>query len=211
MALTLAHVRALVAVADRASFTEAATDLGISQSAVSHAVLGLEKEIGGRVVLINEYTRVMPAEKASANAANLKKWEGYTNDTQKLGGEIAAEAAKGAGADKAVLGKKLKALDASCTACLRGIAKENTEFCRFPITLAHGVLPVFDHRSLRVAFALGSRSPDKPGSWDLFSLDLDSDVSVFLSEGDRVPVDHSSGCDLRRFLLHLLESRHWIA
>jgi DNA-binding transcriptional LysR family regulator len=50
MAFTLAQLRALVAVADRASFTEAAVELGISQSAVSHAVLGLEKEVGGRML-----------------------------------------------------------------------------------------------------------------------------------------------------------------
>jgi cytochrome c556 len=59
----------------------------------------------------------MPAERATANAANLKKWEGYSNDTQKLASEIAAEAGKGAGANKDGLAKSLKALDASCTAC----------------------------------------------------------------------------------------------
>ncbi len=50
MAITLAQLRAVVTVAERASFTDAATDLGISQSAVSHAVLGLEKEVGGRLL-----------------------------------------------------------------------------------------------------------------------------------------------------------------
>jgi len=74
-------------------------------------------DIAARTVLINEYARKMPAEKASANPANLKKWEGYLNDTEKLAVEIAADVAKGAGADKAALTKKLKALDASCTAC----------------------------------------------------------------------------------------------
>lgn len=74
-------------------------------------------DIGARVVLISHYTLKMPAERASANPANLKKWEGYSNGTQKLATEIAAEAGKGAGADKAALAKKLKALDASCTAC----------------------------------------------------------------------------------------------
>lgn len=50
MAVTLPQLRALVAVVDRASFTDAATELGVSQSAVSHAVHGLEREIGGSVV-----------------------------------------------------------------------------------------------------------------------------------------------------------------
>ena len=48
MGVTLPQLRALVTVVDRASFTDAATKLGVSQSAVSHAVLGLEKEVGGR-------------------------------------------------------------------------------------------------------------------------------------------------------------------
>jgi len=51
MALTLPQLRALVTVVDSGSFTGAADRLGLSQSAVSHAVAGLEKEVGGRVVL----------------------------------------------------------------------------------------------------------------------------------------------------------------
>ncbi|HET6576433.1 MAG TPA: cytochrome c [Fimbriiglobus sp.] len=74
-------------------------------------------DIGARVVLVSHYALKMPAERATANAANRKKWEGYSNETQKLASEIASAAAKGAGADKAALAKKLKALDASCTAC----------------------------------------------------------------------------------------------
>ncbi len=74
-------------------------------------------EMAARTVLICQYAHQMPAEKASANPANLKKWAGYTDDTAKLAREIADEAAKGAGANKGVLSKKLKALDASCTAC----------------------------------------------------------------------------------------------
>jgi hypothetical protein len=71
-------------------------------------------DLGARIVLVSHYTLKMPAEKASANAANKKKWDGYSNDTEKLAAEIATEAAKGDGAG---LAKKLKALDASCTAC----------------------------------------------------------------------------------------------
>lgn len=74
-------------------------------------------DIGARIVLISHYTAKMPAEKAAANPSNKKKWDGYSNDTQKLAAEIATAAGKGAGADKAALSKKLKALDASCTAC----------------------------------------------------------------------------------------------
>lgn len=50
MALTLAQLRSLAAVADSGSFTRAAGELGVGQSAVSHAVAALEREIGGRLV-----------------------------------------------------------------------------------------------------------------------------------------------------------------
>ncbi|MFC4241780.1 LysR family transcriptional regulator [Gryllotalpicola reticulitermitis] len=50
MALTLVQLRALVAAADQGSFTDAASELGVSQSAISHAVHGLEREVGGRVL-----------------------------------------------------------------------------------------------------------------------------------------------------------------
>ncbi|GAA4675998.1 LysR family transcriptional regulator [Phytohabitans rumicis] len=46
----LAQLRALVAVADRGGFTRAATELGLTQSAVSHAVAALERELGHRLV-----------------------------------------------------------------------------------------------------------------------------------------------------------------
>lgn len=50
MGVTLSQLRALVQVVDRGSFTEAADELQVSQSAVSRAVLGLEHEVGGRVL-----------------------------------------------------------------------------------------------------------------------------------------------------------------
>jgi len=50
MKITLAQLRALVATVDRGSFTLAAATLGIGQSAVSHAVAGLEREVGGQVL-----------------------------------------------------------------------------------------------------------------------------------------------------------------
>jgi DNA-binding transcriptional LysR family regulator len=48
--MNLAQLRALVAVADRGGFTRAAVDLGLTQSAVSHAVAALERELGQRLV-----------------------------------------------------------------------------------------------------------------------------------------------------------------
>ncbi len=51
MALTIQQLRALVAVIDRGSFTQAAEDLRVSQSAVSHAIASMERELGGPLVL----------------------------------------------------------------------------------------------------------------------------------------------------------------
>src|SRR5258708_31599579 len=50
MALELRHLRCLVAIADTATFTDAAIELGISQAAVSRNVLALEKVLGVRVL-----------------------------------------------------------------------------------------------------------------------------------------------------------------
>ncbi len=49
--MNLAQLRALVAVADQASFTGAAAALGLTQSAVSHTVASLEKELAVPLVL----------------------------------------------------------------------------------------------------------------------------------------------------------------
>jgi len=49
--LKLSQLRALVAIADRGSFSEAALHLELSQSAVSHAIATLEDELG--VLLLN--------------------------------------------------------------------------------------------------------------------------------------------------------------
>ena len=51
MSIGIPQIRAFVAVADRASFSEAADELGVSQSAVSHAVAALER-VTARPVLI---------------------------------------------------------------------------------------------------------------------------------------------------------------
>ncbi len=50
MDLTLSQLRALIAVLDGGSFTEAAAKLRMSQSAVSHAIAGLERAVGAAVV-----------------------------------------------------------------------------------------------------------------------------------------------------------------
>ncbi|MDM7890599.1 LysR family transcriptional regulator [Curtobacterium caseinilyticum] len=50
MPLSIAQLRAFVAAADAGSFTGAAVALGVGQSAVSHAVAGLEREVGGPVL-----------------------------------------------------------------------------------------------------------------------------------------------------------------
>lgn len=50
MSLELRHLRALVAVVDAGSFTEAAPVLGVSQAAVSRAIAGLEQVLGTRLL-----------------------------------------------------------------------------------------------------------------------------------------------------------------
>ncbi|MBT2501532.1 LysR family transcriptional regulator [Curtobacterium sp. ISL-83] len=50
MNITVAQLRALVATVDHGSFTAAAAAIGVGQSAVSHAVAGLEREVGGTVL-----------------------------------------------------------------------------------------------------------------------------------------------------------------
>lgn len=44
--LKLSQLRALVAIADTGSFSEAALQMDLSQSAVSHAIATLEDELG---------------------------------------------------------------------------------------------------------------------------------------------------------------------
>jgi DNA-binding transcriptional LysR family regulator len=55
MGVQLRHLRALVAVVDEGTFTDAAIDLGVSQAAVSRAVRALEDELG--VTLLRRTTR----------------------------------------------------------------------------------------------------------------------------------------------------------
>ncbi len=50
MTVSIPQLRAFAATVDSGSFTGAAAALGVGQSAVSHAVAGLEREVGGAVV-----------------------------------------------------------------------------------------------------------------------------------------------------------------
>jgi DNA-binding transcriptional LysR family regulator len=50
MDLQLRHLRALVAIIDTGTFTDAATELGVSQAAVSRSVAALEEALGVRVL-----------------------------------------------------------------------------------------------------------------------------------------------------------------
>jgi DNA-binding transcriptional LysR family regulator len=50
MSLELRHLRALVAVVDEGTFTDAATTLGVSQASVSRSVRALEDELGARLL-----------------------------------------------------------------------------------------------------------------------------------------------------------------
>jgi len=82
-----------------------APDLKVSGEAAAHSIL------------LGEFMTLMPSEKAAANPANQKKWDGYTADMTKLAKEIVEESTKGDKADKMRLKANLSKLDGSCTAC----------------------------------------------------------------------------------------------
>ncbi len=77
----------------------------------------LSGEVAAHSILLGEFMSAMPSEKAAANPANKKKWDGYTSDMTKLAKDIVDESAKGDKADKALVKSKLSKLDGSCTAC----------------------------------------------------------------------------------------------
>lgn len=75
----------------------------------------LAAELGARSAVIADYAlKLAPAD---ANGTKKKQWDDWCKEMAALGADVAAEAGKGAGADKAAVEKKLKALDANCTAC----------------------------------------------------------------------------------------------
>ena len=77
--------------------------------------LKLAADLAARVVTIGQYTAVMlPAD---AVGAKKKKWDDLSVEMINLGTEAATEAAKGAKADKAVLAKKLAAINLNCKSC----------------------------------------------------------------------------------------------
>lgn len=58
MNVGISHLRAFVAVLDNGSFSLAATELGISQSAVSHSVATLERSLGAPVLVRSSRVRL---------------------------------------------------------------------------------------------------------------------------------------------------------
>jgi hypothetical protein len=75
----------------------------------------LAEVLGARNALVAEYTAKMP--EGADTDAKKKQWADWSKESADLGAAIAAEAGKGAKANKTEVEKKLKALDANCTAC----------------------------------------------------------------------------------------------
>ncbi len=72
--------------------------------------------VGGRVAAIAAYSKVLPPAEVAGDAKK-KQWAEWNDEMATLGQFLAAEAAKGAKADKAVLQKKSSALEMNCKAC----------------------------------------------------------------------------------------------
>lgn len=87
----------------------------IRAQAKSVTDLNLLETLGTRTALAGEYSLLMPPNEAIGD--RKKKWDDWCKEMTQLGNDIATEAGKGTKADKAALGKKLKALDANCTNC----------------------------------------------------------------------------------------------
>src|SRR3989475_6447123 len=77
----LSVLSAFLAVAEERSFTRAATRLGVSTSALSHAIKGLEERFG--VHLLARTTRsVAPTEAGAQLIARLRRSEEHTSELQ---------------------------------------------------------------------------------------------------------------------------------
>ncbi len=77
--------------------------------------LKLAADLAARVVTIGQYTALMlPAD---AVGAKKKKWDDLSVEMIQLGTDAATEAAKGPTTDKAVLAKKLGAINLNCKNC----------------------------------------------------------------------------------------------
>lgn len=72
--------------------------------------------IGARVAAIGVYSKALPPAGVVGDAKK-KQWDEWNDEMATLGQALAAEAAKGTQADKAVMQKKLSAIDLNCTAC----------------------------------------------------------------------------------------------
>lgn len=87
--LKLSQIRALVAVADYGNFSEAALQLGVNQSTISHAIATLEDELG--VILLNRGrygAQLTPIGEQITDKATqiLKLLEGIDQDAQRSKG-----------------------------------------------------------------------------------------------------------------------------
>ncbi|GAA5057780.1 DNA-binding transcriptional LysR family regulator [Thermocatellispora tengchongensis] len=97
MTMNIAQLRAFVAVLDAGGFSAAADELGITQSAVSHAVAALERTLGGPVLTRHGRPRptpfgeeVLPHARAAVAAASAiravaERRDGLPSGTVRLG------------------------------------------------------------------------------------------------------------------------------
>jgi hypothetical protein len=77
--------------------------------------LSLAASVGARSALIADYTVKYPASGATGD--KKAQWDKLSKEMGDLGTVIAAEAAKGDKADKALVEKKLKSLNVNCSTC----------------------------------------------------------------------------------------------
>jgi hypothetical protein len=73
--------------------------------------------LAGRVAVLSEFSRLLPSSKAEGNDANKKDWLRLNDAMTAQARTLAAEAAKGPTADRAVLKKQAFALESTCTEC----------------------------------------------------------------------------------------------
>src|SRR5918911_975430 len=82
----LSVMSAFLAVADEKSFTKAAKRLGVTQSAISHAIRGLEEQLGVRL-LARTTRNVAPTEAGEQLLAELRPaLTGIRGALEKIGG-----------------------------------------------------------------------------------------------------------------------------
>ncbi|GAB6901692.1 LysR family transcriptional regulator [Kineosporia succinea] len=90
MSVELRHLRALVAVADCGTFTDAAIELGVSQAAVSRSVAALESSLG--VTLLRRTTRQVDPSPAGATViARARRILAEVEDLRRAADETRSE------------------------------------------------------------------------------------------------------------------------